>query len=282
MPGTILFGIDVESASEASRGFARRASALFRELETPATWYVTGKTLDYCPDEFAALEAEVLIDLQAHTYSHLLLKTVLVEAPPGKVVHNTRGFFMKRGASLQEIADDLGRCQGAFKRVLGRRAIGLTGPWGYYRGLADRPDILEIVHAHGFHVLRTWARNATGGQPVPIERQPFFYSVQGFPGVLECPIQFYQDEFYWREFEKPAPDAQYMDVLKGGADAVAARDLVWGLCSHDHGCDTDEGWAAHETWFRGIIEYAAGLGIRFMTIGDFLREMLEKTLELTA
>jgi len=50
----------------------------------PVTWYVTGKTLERYPDEFRAVDKSPLVDLQAHTYNHILLKTILVEVPRGR------------------------------------------------------------------------------------------------------------------------------------------------------------------------------------------------------
>jgi peptidoglycan/xylan/chitin deacetylase (PgdA/CDA1 family) len=273
MAGTILFGIDVETANENALGFTRYGLETFEELEVPVTWYVTGKTLERYPDEFRAVDKSPLVDLQAHTYNHILLKTILVEVPEGQIVHNSTDFFMKRGASNEEIAEDLARCQGVFESVLGRRATALTGPWCYYRGLGDRPDLLEIVDGLGFRALRTFGRDERDGQPVPLRWQPRFYRVQGFPHILEILIHDYQDDFYWREFVKPAPGARYIDHLKEVADRVAAEGLVWSLCSHDHGCATREGFETKGTWYREIVRYAQGLGIRFLPISAYYREM---------
>ena len=164
----------------------RRAVELFHELNVPVTWYLTGRTLESYPDVFRDVDASDCVELQAHTYDHILLKTVLMRVPEGKRIHDKTDWYMHRGGSPEEIDRDLARCQRVFSDVLGRRATGLTGPWGYYRGLGDRPDLLEIVHKHGFRILRTFARDENDAQPVPLDWRPFFYEVQGFPDVLEC------------------------------------------------------------------------------------------------
>lgn len=276
MPGTILFGIDVETANENALGFTQHGLRLFEELGIPVTWYVTGMTLERYPEAFRAPEASGLVELQAHTYDHILLKTVLVEVPEGQVVHNSTDFFMQRGASNEEIVADLTRCQEVFERVLGRLATALTGPWAYYRGLGDRPDLLEIVDRLGFRALRTFGRDERDGQPVPLTWRPRFYRVQGFPHILEILIHDYQDDFYWREFAKPAPEARYIDHLRTVADRVAAEDLVWSLCSHDHGCATAEGFAQKGSWYRDLVQYSLGLGIRFLPISAFYEEMASR------
>lgn len=279
MPGTILFGIDVETAPEHSLGFASYGAELFHELGVPVTWCLTGKTLVKHPDVFAALEGDDPIEFQAHTYGHLLLKTVLMKIPEGKRLHDRTDRFTKRGASLPEIDDDLARCQEAFETILGRRAVAFTGPWGYCRGLGDRPDILEVAYRHGFRILRTFARDADDGQPVPIEWQPFFYGFharEGLGGVLELMIHGYQDDFCWRAFTEPREGERYVDYLKSLADRAAADDLTWGLCSHDHGCATREGFEEKGGWFREIMEYAKGLGVRFLTASAYWEEMVAK------
>ncbi|MEM7028726.1 MAG: polysaccharide deacetylase family protein [Chloroflexota bacterium] len=273
MPGTILFGVDVECADENTAGFIKYAPALFHELDAPVTWFVTGRTLTQHARGFQAFKDDSLIELQSHTYDHLLLKTVLMRVPDGKTIHGSMDWYLKQGSSVAEIDQDLARCQKCFVDILGQPATALTGPWGYYRGLGDRLDLLEIVQRHGFRVLRTFARNEDDGQPVPLEWKPFFYTLQGYPDLLECYIHDYQDDFYWEAFADPGPNETYLDYLKTTADKVAAHNLTWSLASHDHHCATREGFEQKGVWFRGLIQYAKSLGIRFMTISQYYDEM---------
>jgi peptidoglycan/xylan/chitin deacetylase (PgdA/CDA1 family) len=278
MPGTVVFGIDVESAAEDAAGFARYAAELFSALDTPVTWYLTGKTLERYPEIFQEIERGGLIDLQAHTYNHLLLKTVLIQIPAGRVVHGSTGWFLQRGGTLPEIEEDLDRCQRVFADVLGRRATALTTPWGYYRGLGDRPDLLEIVYQQGFRVLRSFGRDARDGQPVPLAWQPFPYRVQGYPDLLEIMIHDYQDEFYWRAFAAPPDKASYVDHLKAVAQQVATGNLVWSLCSHDSGSGTREDFARTKGWFREVLHYAKGLGMQFLTATQYYQAVMAASL----
>lgn len=276
MRGTILFGIDVETASPNSVGLAEYGGELFRELDAPVTWFLTGRTLERYPDVFREIETCELIELQAHTYDHVLLKTILMRVPEGRRIHGSTDWYLHRGGSLGEIDADLARCQRVFSDVLGRRATGLTGPWGYYRGLGDRPELLDLVRGHGFRILRTFARDEHDAQPVPLDWQPFFYELQGFPDVLECLVHGYQDDFYWRAFEEPEEGESYVTYLKTLADRTAKEDLAWSLCSHDHGCATKEGFEQKGSWMRAIVEYAKGLGVRFMTVSRYYEEMRAK------
>jgi len=274
MPGTILLGIDVESPSDHSRGYAEYGTEMYHELRVPVTYYVTGRVLEMHPRLFQALAGDDLIDLQCHTYDHLLLKTVFMDLPAGIAGHDDKPQYLRRGATLAEIDADLAKCRRLFEDILGRQPRGLTGPWGYYRGLQDRPEILEILHGHGFRHLRTFARDARDCQPVPLEWQPFFYEPQGFADMLELMVHDYQDDFYWRMFARPAPDDTYEAHLREVARRVAAEDLVWSACSHDHGCATRESFDYKSRWLRDLIIYARGLGIRFTTAEQYYAETL--------
>lgn len=274
MPGTILLGIDVESANESSAGYALYAANMYRELNAPVTWYLTGRTLERYPAEFKAIEGDPIIELQSHTYSHMLLKTVLIQVPKGRVVHGKKDWVLVPGGSLQEIDADLTKCQQVFQDVLGRKSSAMTTPWGYYRGLGDRLDLLELLRKHGFRAIRCFARNEYDGQPVPMEWQPFFYKVQGYPEILEALVHDYQDDFYWEQFGRNSADETYEEHLRRMARRVAREDLVWSMASHDHGCSTKEGFEKKGQWLRDLITYAQDLGIRFMKISDYYQEKL--------
>ena len=55
----------------------------------PATLFVVGQTLERWVPEFQAIALDPLFDLQQHTYSHQLLKTVYID--DGKSIRVVRG-----------------------------------------------------------------------------------------------------------------------------------------------------------------------------------------------
>ena len=279
MPGTVLFGIAVESACEDTVGFVEFAEPLFTDLQCHVTWFLTGQTLEKYPDLFRRVEKNPYIDLQSHTYAHILLKTVIWKLPKGVPFGSFRDWVYKRGASVDEMDADLERCQGVFQDVLGRKAVALTSPWGYYRGLMDRPDMLELCDKHGFKVIRTFSRNEQDGEPIPFEWQPFFYEPQGFGHILETMIHGFQDDYAWRYVTRPAEGASYGEYLKTCVDRVAGEDLVWGVCSHDHGCADPARAQEKGAWYRGLVEYAMDKGCRFFTSRQFYEEMLARKAE---
>ncbi len=274
MPGTILLGVDVEMANESSANYAQLGLDFLQQESIPATWYVTGQSLQRYPKPFADADRSGLVDIQSHTYSHLLLKTVLIEVPPGCTIHGKKDWYMQPGGTVEQIDADLDRCQKVFQDILGRRALGLTCPWCYYRGLGDRPDLLDIVHKHGFRFLRSFGRNEKDGQPVPMVWQPFFYRAQNFPDVLELFAHDYQDDFYYIAFNNLLDAGTYPEHLRRMAEHVVANNFVWSLATHDHSCDTPEGFAQKTSWLRDLVRYAKGLGIRFLTGSQYYAQRL--------
>jgi hypothetical protein len=267
--GTILLGVDVETPSNGSV-YARCGAEMFAELGADVTWYVTGTALQAAEEAFAAADGCEHIDVQIHTYDHILWKSVLTEVPPGRTVCGKTDWFFKAGASPARIADDLDRCVAAYTRIFNRPPQGLTCPWGYYRGLGDRPDLLGLLSDADIRYVRSFARNETDGQPVPLDWQPFFYSLQGFPDLLELLVHDYQDDYLYTEFTG-RPAGTYPEHLRATADRVAADDLVWSMASHDHACDTPEKFATKTSWMIETIRYARSLGIAFLTGGEDYR-----------
>lgn len=273
MPGTVLLGVDVETVGASSENYARLGAELLASEDIRATWYVTGKAIEHTPALFVEADRSGRVDLQAHTYDHLLLKSILIEIPPGRTYGGATGWLSKRGGSIEEIDADLARCQAAFADVLGREATALTGPWGYYRGLGDRPDLLDVVYARGFRILRTFARNERDCEPIPLEWQPSFYQPQGFDDVLELMVHGYQDDFTFAWLTGQDHDG-YVKYLRGLADRAAREDRVWALCSHDSECETPDAFAEKTGWLRETVRHAKSLGMRFLTASEYYAERL--------
>ena len=223
--GMLLIGYDVESPEpEITETFLRKVAEVHEDLEMPATLFVVGRTLAAGLEAFRAVAQHPLFDLQQHTYYHTLLKTVCMEAN-GEVK-------LVRGGTPEQIREEVSRTNQLLRDELGVECTGLTGPWGYYRGLSDRPDILEILHEAGIRFTRTYARNEKDYQPVSFDIQPFWYNVQGFPDVLEIPVQEWQDvhlreKFGWEDVRS------YVAHLKRDCQEVAQRGCVWSYGTHD-------------------------------------------------
>jgi peptidoglycan/xylan/chitin deacetylase (PgdA/CDA1 family) len=270
---TLLIGYDVEWGHDIVRPtapnamteeFLRIAAPLHKELQAPCTIFVCGQTLENSADAFrhARDVAGDLWDFQQHTYSHVLLKTVCFR--------DTDGMKVVRGGTLEAIRLEARKATRALREHLGVSCTGLSGPYGYYRGLSDRPDILEILHEEGLRFTRTYARNAEDGQPVDLDLQPFWYDAQGLPDMFEFPVQGYQDLFLrgkvgWGNHQG------YLDEIDATLDYVAGHDLAWGYAQHDWSSIREDPTMEIT---RRVIEHARARGIAVRTYHDYYQERL--------
>lgn len=225
VPGVFMIGYDVESGDSAlTSGFLAGMRRVHEAAGVPATLFMVGKTALRHGAELAALAAHPLFDVQQHTYSHVRMKTVCQE--------NEQGIQIFPGGSFEEVALDVRRGQEALHQACGVRCTGLTGPYNYYRGLSDRPDLLGVCWEAGIHFLRCDGRDAHDWQPVSLDRQPYWYGPQGFPGMLECCLHGWQDCIL-RERLGWDHTAEYVRAVAPWLEAAAAGDVVYSYCQHD-------------------------------------------------
>ena len=116
-------------------------------------------TLERWIPEFQRVATDPLFDIQQHTWSHRLLKKVHMD--DGKSVR------VVRGIPVPEIRTEVLRTSDLIRNVLGKDVTGITGPYNYYRGLRDRPEILETLYECGIRFTRCDGRNAQDCTPSP-------------------------------------------------------------------------------------------------------------------
>ncbi len=265
MTGTLLIGYDVESSSDPSivRRFLEKAEEVHSDLSAPCTLFLVGKVVEANSKELADLRRRCdLFDYEQHTYSHMLLKTVCID-------DGTKVTLVK-GGTPGEIEIEISKTNQLLAERLGVECWGLTGPWGYYRGLCDRPDLLEILNRNGIRFLRTYARNEKDFQPLSFEIQPFWYAVQGFPDMLELCIHGWQD-VYWRSLNGWENLQGYLDLLRQTAEMVAKKGLVWSYGSHDWSSIKSD---PEMSVMYAFIQYAKKIGLRIVDYRSFYLEAL--------
>lgn len=262
---TLLFGYDVESHDRAvTQAFIRRAEEIHTRLQAPATFFLVGQTLEANADELRALKGNPYFEFQSHTYSHKLLKTVCQD--------DGQKITVFHGISLAEIEAEVRKANEVLERQLGVMCLGLTGPYNYYRGLADRPDILDVLHKNGIRYLRTYGRNERDWQPVSLELQPFWYEPQGFSDILECNINGWQDCIK-REYYGWENKLDYLNDVCRDLEYVSQHNLVFSYAQHD--------WSSiradESMWItESILQYAKELGIRILSYTDYYLEVLDR------
>ncbi len=275
MPGTLLIGYDVEGLVQEVREkwgdayphpeavtqmFLAKAAEVHRCYQAPCTLFVLGEILERNERHFLPLRQDGLFDIEQHTYSHLRLKTV--------VENRDHGLNVYKGGTLDEIARDVSRASQTLRERLDLDCPGLCGPYGYYRGLSDRPDLLEVLHRLGIRFVRTYARNEHDWGPVSFDVQPFFYELQGFPDILEIPAQGWQDCHYrdsigWKNVKG------YIAYLESCLDRVAAQDLTWSVCLHDFSSIRED---PDLSIVSELIQYAHQKQVRILSCKKYYQE----------
>ncbi len=86
----MLFGYDVEMASQDSVGFLEGAAELHERFGVPWTIYLTGETVERCTDAIRTCMHSPLVTVAQHTYSHVLLKSYPTGPWAGAVMKETR------------------------------------------------------------------------------------------------------------------------------------------------------------------------------------------------
>jgi len=263
---TLLLGYDVENGdpdSDITRRFLDQAMRVHDSFGAPCTLFVCGTTLANNADSLEAIAARPdLFDIESHTYSHCLLKTVCQDVD-GEIT-------IWRGGSPQKLRWEIKRSVELTRELLGIEVKGLCGPWCYYRGLADRPDILEILHRNGIRFTRSWGRNAKDWQPVELSVQPFWYGPQGFGDMLEIPVHGWQD-CIWRAEKGWGDTVGFMNYQCELIDEVADSDRVLSLCAHDWSSIKED---PEMTIVSGILSHARKRGVRILSYKAYYEEAM--------
>ncbi|NQT46694.1 MAG: polysaccharide deacetylase family protein [Candidatus Omnitrophica bacterium] len=255
MAGKLLIGYDVECESAGvAENFLTCAGEIHKRLNAPATLFVVGKVLDKYPQAFRKAQQLGIFDFQQHTYSHVNLKPVKIEGE------------LKKAAGKWRISRELKKANGALKRHLGLSAEGLTTPYTHHLGLSDRPDLLKILRKAGVRFVRSFGRDRNDQTNISLDLQPFWYDNQGFPEILEFPVQAWKGEYF----------KGYDDYLCANLDYIAEHDLVWSFLQHDssHHMRGNEIKDPQLHTIERLIRYAKDKGIILELYKDYYRRLL--------
>ena len=234
-------------------------SRLHEELEAPCTFFICGRTLLHALDALEPLAASPLFDLQQHTYSHVVFRDVRYTAA------GAAGEAVIPETPHVALREELGFTSDLIRRYLGRECVGVRTPFGHYRGLRGRPDLLAILDETGHRFVTSWGRNEDNANPTPWV-QPFTYEEEGYPGLLEIPFQFWLDGVWFDQYGYREGRA-FGRALAGAIDEIAGTDTVWGTAFHE--------WVAVEAdeegtgWIRTLILRAREAGVEIMSYRDY-------------
>jgi peptidoglycan/xylan/chitin deacetylase (PgdA/CDA1 family) len=262
---TLVIGYLVEWTKDdiVSAQFLTQMREIHEDAKAPCTLYLVGDVIARHREQLRDIAANPLFDVQIAT--KIPLKTVCQYSEGNTIVWP--------GGAIQEIDTELGEAIGAYAECFGRRPVGISSPLGAYRGLQDRPDILEVLDRHGVKFCRTYARDQHDWQPVDFSVEPFWYTYQGFSHIAEFPSQGWQEAIIRKIYGWDDADG-YLDYVKADADDVAMReDCVWSYWA----CD----WSAIRgatdmTHIAGLIKYTQESGLAISTQKAAYERMVEE------
>jgi hypothetical protein len=142
------------------------------QREAPASFFLVAKLLKLAGPELRSILDHPLFDIQCHTFTH-----------PDLI-----GLDEDEAALRYELVD----AKNLIEDTFGRPVIGLTAPGGYTHGLTGYPRILEFMWEAGYRYLRSVGTGPNRTMPAPLN-QPFWYTQDGFPNLLEIPSHAWHD-----------------------------------------------------------------------------------------
>jgi len=142
-----------------------------RRYDMPATFFITGVTLEADADEYRRLLDDPLFEVASHTYSHRLLldHPLCGEAPPA-----------------DQVAEEILRSKAVVEDVFQRPCAGLRPAVGFLDGLAGAADVLARVAEAGYRYVSSKAWGPDYSMPALLA-EPFAYADDGFSDLWELP-----------------------------------------------------------------------------------------------
>jgi peptidoglycan/xylan/chitin deacetylase (PgdA/CDA1 family) len=264
MAGTLCIGYDVEAGNAKTTSLFIDAMKKVHEARgVPCTLFLKGQTLEKSAKQIKRLVGNPLFDLQQHTYSHLVFKRIVCFTGKSREVYG-------KDEPIDAIKKDVEKANHVCQKKLGITPSGMTTPFAFYMGLTDRPDILKVLHDAGIRFIRSWGRNEEGYCPVPLDVQPFFYDKQGFPDILECPVNGWQD-CIWRQ--ERGYSARWDTQFNSDLDQVVSHKGYIALCQHDWSSIQED---PEMKMTAAIIDHARDSGARIISYKTLYDEMLKE------
>lgn len=160
---------DTESA--ACLPACRKIVAVHKELQMPATFFITGKTLEANATEYKALLSDPLFEVASHTWSHKLLCDNAMCGP---------------AVSAAEKREEIFKAKELIERVFEKPCVGLRPAVGFDNAFRGATDVLALTREAGYRYTSSLLWGPDCSMPALIE-PPFHYGDDGFADLWELP-----------------------------------------------------------------------------------------------
>ena len=215
---TYIAAYDTESPS--CLAACEKIVEMHHKHEMPATFFITGTTLESNPARYRQILDDPLFEVASHTWSHRMLLDHPMCGPSG---------------TPDEVREQVMRGKALVEDVFGRSCRGLRPGCSFVDGLRGAPEVLELVREAGYEYVSSMAWGADYSLPAPLN-QPFTYTEDGFPEIWEIPCHGWhenllKDNNRWGPrrltlWPQPWPEAIPADFLKTADDEFAVNRVV--------------------------------------------------------
>jgi len=262
---------NIEDRKEEIRGIDAILK-VHKHYNVPLTIFILGKllTLSHTKEyysEISKLYKPNFLDLQQHTYSHILVKH-----------HRQRG----NAPSIDIIQEEINKTNGLIKTILDRKCSGIRTPLGYFNGLQGEKELLGILHKEGIKFISSDLTDKNDGFPSPLKnekgnyREPYFYNEDGFFKILEIPTQGNSDNILkgiargYDGIDDYHPEKELKYYL-GIFEELAEKNKVFAPCFH---CWTIANKDPDGLVIDGLINYAYENGIEILNYIQYYEYMI--------
>ena len=160
-----------DTESPACLEACRQIVAVHRRFEMPATFFITGQTLQANAQEYRELLDHPHFEVASHTYSHKMLR----DHP-----------FCGKAVSIEQKRTEIIEGKAWVEQVFERPCVGLRPGCGFVDGLKGAPDVLSFLEEAGLEYVSSLLWGQDYSLPAPLA-QPFNYASDGFPDIWEIP-----------------------------------------------------------------------------------------------
>ena len=149
----------------------RKIVEIHKRFEMPATFFITGKTLEANAAEYRELLNDSLFEVASHTYSHRMLKDNPICGP---------------AITLEEKRVEIFKSKEVIENVFKRPCQGLRPGCGFEDGFRNAPEVLGLIVEAGYAYTSSWLWGPDYSLPALLT-EPFRYEKEGFQDLWELP-----------------------------------------------------------------------------------------------
>jgi hypothetical protein len=160
-----------DTESPACLAACRKIVEVHKRLQMPATFFITGRTLEANVAGYRELFSDPLFEVASHTWSHKLLRDNALCGP---------------AVSAEEKREEIFRAKELIERVCERPCLGLRPAVGFDNAFRGAGEVLKLVREAGFQYVSSLLWGPDCSMPALIH-EPFHYGSDGFADVWELP-----------------------------------------------------------------------------------------------